>query len=114
MHQEGQVVKGCCQALRDMIKTTLKIDIQAISHRYLDMPTDVVAPYMELFKFLRDSIWSKVKVLMKNILPTRENRCLLHVLLMLSYFFYQWHASGCFQTMKAHEWWGIKQGQIKP
>ena len=53
--------KGCPEALRDYVKTSLGVTQEALNDRYLGMPTDVGKSKNGTFKYLKDRVWKKVQ-----------------------------------------------------
>jgi hypothetical protein len=53
-------LKGCGEAIRDEIKQILDVHNEALSEKYLGMPTDVGNSSNGAFKYLKDRVWQKV------------------------------------------------------
>ena len=53
--------KGCPDSVRQEIKTLLHVPNEALSAKYLGMPTEVGASKNGAFKYLKDYLWSKVR-----------------------------------------------------
>jgi hypothetical protein len=86
--------KGCPQARRDIIKNILDINNEALNERYLGMPTDVGSSKYGTFKFLRDSVWGKIKGWLEKILTAKGKEVLINQYHKLSLHF-PWHALDC-------------------
>lgn len=61
-------VKGCSTALRDDIKMTLGVSCEALSAKYLGMPTDVGVSSNGAFKYLKDRVWKRIQGWMEQCL----------------------------------------------
>ena len=53
--------KGCSQALRGETKDILDVQNEALSEKYLGMPSDVGNCTNGAFKYLRDRVWKRVQ-----------------------------------------------------
>jgi hypothetical protein len=53
--------KGCGEAIRDEIKQILDVHNEALSEKYLGMPTDVGNSSHGAFKYLKDRVRQKVQ-----------------------------------------------------
>lgn len=86
--------KGCSADLRSEIKAVLGVQNEALSDKYLGMPTNV-GTVNGAFKYLKDRVWQKVQGWMEQCLsagvkrgsnqgssPSHSN--LLHVMLQAS------------------------------
>lgn len=52
--------KGCKASAREEIKETLNVHNEALSEKYLGMPTDVGNSVNGAFSYLNDRVWKKV------------------------------------------------------
>lgn len=55
------VAKGCDAQVREEIKNILDIHTEALSDKYLGMPTDVGNSANGAFKYIKDRVWNKVQ-----------------------------------------------------
>jgi hypothetical protein len=53
--------KGCRQSVREEIKEILNVHNEALSEKYLGMPSDVGNAVSGAFKYLKDRVWEKVQ-----------------------------------------------------
>ena len=53
--------KGVRQQCRDVIKSELEVNNEALSEKYLGMPSDVGTASNGAFKYLMDRVWSRVE-----------------------------------------------------
>jgi hypothetical protein len=53
--------KNVKQVIRDEIKNTLNVQSEALSAKYLGMPSDVGTAIYGTFKYLKDRVWNKVQ-----------------------------------------------------
>ncbi|GJN20297.1 hypothetical protein PR202_gb07657 [Eleusine coracana subsp. coracana] len=60
--------KGCASNLKDEIKEILRMQNEALSAKYLGMPTDVGSSSNGAFKYLKDHVWAKVQGWMEKTL----------------------------------------------
>jgi hypothetical protein len=52
--------KGCNQTIRNQIKDIMEVHNEALSEKYLGMPSDVGTATNGAFKYLRDRVWKRV------------------------------------------------------
>jgi len=52
--------KGCGAVDREHIKAILNVDNEALSEKYLGMPTDVGSSSNGSFKYLKDRLWKRI------------------------------------------------------
>lgn len=69
--------KGCPNSVREEVKGVLEVPNKSLSAKYLGMPTDVGNSKNRAFKYLRDSLWGKVKGWMEHILATAGKEVLI-------------------------------------
>jgi hypothetical protein len=60
--------KGCSARVRSEIKTILNVQNEALSEKYLGMPTDVGSSVSGAFTYLKDRVWRKVQGWMEQSL----------------------------------------------
>lgn len=73
-------VKGCTAQVREEIKVMIDIHSEALSDKYLGMPTDVGILGNGAFRYLKDRIWSRIqgwmeKSLSAQAIPTYSMSC---------------------------------------
>ena len=56
-----QFAKGIRQQIRDVIKNEMEVCNEALSEKYLGMPSDVGTATNGAFKYLKDRVWSRVE-----------------------------------------------------
>ena len=66
--------KGCSQTLRGEIKDILDVQNEALSEKYLGMPSDVGISINGAFKYLRDRVWKQVQGWMELLLSAGGKR----------------------------------------
>ena len=69
--------KGVSEGIREEIKTSLDVHNEALSEKYLGMPTDVGGATNGAFKYLKDRVWKKVQGWMEQTLSTAGKEVLI-------------------------------------
>jgi hypothetical protein len=69
--------KGCNNATQNEIKGVLQVFNEALSERYLGMPTDVGSSVTGAFSYLKDRVWKKVQGWMEQSLSARGKEVLI-------------------------------------
>ena len=65
--------KGVSTVVRGEIMDSLEVHNEALSEKYLGMPTDVGVSTNGAFKYLKDRVWKKVQGWMEHTLSSGEN-----------------------------------------
>ena len=111
--------KGCPGSLREEIKEILGVDNEALSEKYLGMPTDVGSSSKGTFKYLKDRVWARVQGWMQKTLSARGKEVLIKAVgqAILTY------SMSCFKlpcglckhidSLLRNFWWGGKEGKRK-
>jgi hypothetical protein len=68
--------KGCSEATKTVIKDTIQVYTEALSERYLGLPTDVGQLTTGAFSYIKDRIWKKVQGWMERCLSAGEKKFL--------------------------------------
>ena len=69
--------KGCSGSLRAEIKNILEVNNEALSDKYLGMPTDVGSSRNGAFKYLKDRVWKRVQGWMEQTLSSGGKEVLI-------------------------------------
>lgn len=69
--------KGVRGNIHEEIKISLDIHIEALSEKYLGMPTDVSSSTNGAFKYLKDRVWKMVQGWMEQILSAGGKEVLI-------------------------------------
>ena len=69
--------KGCNNATQNEIMGVLQVFNEALSERYLAMPTDVGSSIIGAFSYLKDRVWKKVQGWMEQCLSTGGKEVLI-------------------------------------
>ncbi|GJN18706.1 hypothetical protein PR202_gb05897 [Eleusine coracana subsp. coracana] len=111
--------KGCRQIVRDEIKEELGIHNEALSEKYLGMPSDVGVATNGAFKYLKDRVWNKIQGWMEQCLSARGKEVLIKLVAKAI----PTYSMSCFRlpkglckhitSMVRKFWWGCKAGKRK-
>ena len=71
--------KGVSGGIREEIMETLDVHNEALSEKYLGMPTDVGTAMNGAFKYLKDRVWKKVQGWMEQTLSAGGKEVLIKV-----------------------------------
>lgn len=69
--------KGCSQILRQELKDILEVQNEALSEKYLGMPSDMGISSNGAFKYLRDRVWKQVQGWMELLLLVEGKEILI-------------------------------------
>ena len=106
--------------MTESIKTTLNVQNESLSDRYLGMPTDVGHSKNGTFRYLRDRAWENIRGWMEKILSAAGKEVLIKSVAQSIPVF----SMSCFRLPRGlcesvtslirQFWWGSKQGKCKP
>jgi hypothetical protein len=109
--------KGCCQSLREVIKEELDVHNEALSQKYLGLPSDVGVSTYGAFKYLKDRIWEKVQGWMERCLSAGGKEVLIKSVAQAI----PTYSMSCFRlprglcqhidSLLRNFWWGSKEGK---
>lgn len=109
--------KGCSCSVRDKIKQVLAVDNEALSEKYLGMPTDVGHSANGAFKYLKDRVWTKVQGWMERTLSVGGKEVLINAVAQAL----PTYSIACFKLPRRlckhidgllrSFWWGSKNGK---
>ena len=121
-HEKSSIFfsRGCPRGMRESIKTTLDVQNESLSDRYLGMPTDVGHSKNGTFRYLRDRAWENIRGWMEKILSAAGKEVLIKSVAQSIPVF----SMSCFRLPRGlcesvtslirQFWWGSKQGKRKP
>jgi hypothetical protein len=109
--------KGCGEAIRDEIKQILDVHNEALSEKYLGMPTDVGNSSNGAFKYLKDRVWQKVQGWLELCLSSGGKEVLIKAVAQAV----PTYSMSCFRLPRGlcqhidgllrNFWWGRKDGK---
>jgi hypothetical protein len=111
--------KGCPQGTKENLKQLIGIDNEAISERYLGLPTTVGRSKEGCFKHIRERTWSKVKGLKGQGMSKAGKGTLVKSVIQavpsyaMSYFKLTKKLCKQLCTILSNFWWGDSDGQKK-
>jgi hypothetical protein len=110
-------LKGCGEAIRDEIKQILDVHNEALSEKYLGMPTDVGNSSNGAFKYLKDRVWQKVQGWLELCLSSGGKEVLIKAVAQAV----PTYSMSCFRLPRGlcqhidgllhNFWWGSKDGK---
>jgi hypothetical protein len=111
--------KGCSNATRNEIKGVLQVFNEALSARYLGMPTDVGSSVTSAFSYLKDRVWKKVQGWMEQSLSAGGKEVLIKAVAQAI----STYSMACFRlprglckhidSLLCDFWWGSKEGKMR-
>jgi hypothetical protein len=111
--------KGCREETKDELKNIIGIDCEALSEKYLGLPTQVGKSKDGAFRHLPERKWSKINGWKGQGLSKKGKEILVKSVLQSV----ATYPMGCFQlsksmctklqTIDSRFWWGGKDGQRK-
>ena len=111
--------KGVSGGIREEIMETLDVHNEALSEKYLGMPTDVGTATNGAFKYLKDRVWKKVQGWMEQTLSAGGKEVLIKAVAQAVPTF----SMSCFRmprglcqhidSLLRGFWWGSKEGKRK-
>jgi ribonuclease HI len=111
--------KGCRQSVREEIKEILNVHNEALSEKYLGMPSDVGNAVSGAFKYLKDRVWEKVQGWMEQCLSAAGKEVLIKSVAQAI----PTYSMSCFRlprglcnhldSLLRKFWWGSKNGRRK-
>jgi hypothetical protein len=111
--------KGCSQIIRAVIKNELNVHSEALSEKYLGMPSDVGISTIGTFKYLKDRVWNKVQGWMEQCLSAGGKEVLIKAVAQAI----PTYSMSCFRLPRGlcqhingilrNFWWGSKEGKRK-
>jgi len=109
--------KGCGAVDREHIKAILNVDNEALSEKYLGMPTDVGSSSNGSFKYLKDRLWKRIQGWMEKCLSAGGKEVLIKSVAQAI----PTYSMACFKLprglckhidgMVRNFWWGSKEGK---
>jgi hypothetical protein len=109
--------KGVRQNIRDDIKSLLEVHNEALSEKYLGMPSDVGAASTGAFKYLKDRMWGKIEGWLEQCLSTGGKEILIKSVAQAI----PTYSMSCFRLTRGlcehltslcrKFWWGCKGGK---
>ncbi|XP_073362839.1 uncharacterized protein [Aegilops tauschii subsp. strangulata] len=112
--------KGVSEATRLEVKNVLDVHNEALSDKYLGLPSDVGRAKEGCFKYLKDRIWKHVQGWMEKCLSAGGKEVLIKSVAQAI----PTYSMACFKLSRGlcehinsllrKFWWGSKQGQRKP
>jgi ribonuclease HI len=112
--------KGCPSSVREEVKLSLQVINEALTERYLGMPTDVGHSKNGTFKYLKDRIWSRIKGWLEKILSAGGKEVLIksvaQALPVYSMACFRLPRGLCehINSLIRGFWWGSREGKRKP
>lgn len=110
---------GCSNDLREDVKNILEVQTEAVSEKYLGMPSDVGATTYGAFKYIKDCVWGKVQGWIEQCLSGEGKEVLIKAVAQAI----PTYSMSCFklpQVLCQHIegllhgfWWGNKDGKRK-
>jgi len=111
--------KGVSAVVRGEIMDSLEVHNEALSEKYLGMPTDVGVSTNGAFKYLKDRVWKKVQGWMEQTLSSGGKEVLIKAVAQAVPTF----SMSCFRlprglcqhidSLLQSFWWGSKEGKRK-
>jgi hypothetical protein len=111
--------KGVAASIREEIKDLLDVQNEALSEKYLGMPTHVGNSINESFKYLKDRVWKRVQGWMEQTLSAGGKE----VLIKADAQAIPTYSMSCFKLLRGlckhidgvlhNFWWGSKEGKRK-
>lgn len=109
--------KGCSSTARDSIKEELNVHNEALSAKYLGMPTDVGSSVNGAFSYLKDRVWKKVQGWMEQCLSAGGKEVLIKLVAQAI----PTYSMSCFRLPRGlckhidgllrGFWWGSREGK---
>jgi len=109
--------KGVSGSTRDEIMNTLEVHNEALSEKYLGMPTDVGTATNGAFKYLKDRVWKRVQGWMEQTLSAGGKEVLIKAVAQAV----PMYSMSCFRlprglcqhldSLLRSFWWGSKEGK---
>jgi hypothetical protein len=111
--------KGCNQTIRNQIKDIMEVHNEALSEKYLGMPSDVGTATNGAFKYLRDRVWKRVQGWLELLLSAGGKEVLIKSVAQAI----PTYSMSCFKlprglchhinSLLRNFWWGSKEGKRK-
>ena len=111
--------KGCNQAIREEVMNIMDVHSEALSEKYLGMPSDVGTASMGAFKYLKDRVWKRVQGWMEMLLSAGGKEVLIKSVAQAIPTF----SMSCFKLPRGlcehingllrNFWWGSREGKRK-
>lgn len=111
--------KGCPNELKDEVKQVLQVQSEALSEKYLGMPTEVGKLKNGVFKYLKDRLWKRIQRWIEQLLFAAAKEVLIKSVAQAL----PTYAMGCFKLPRGlcehidssirKFWWGAKEGKRK-
>jgi hypothetical protein len=111
--------KGCSQSIRAEIMDLLDVHNEALSEKYLGMPTDVGTSTNGAFKYLKDRVWKKIQGWLEMLLSSGGKEVLIKSVAQAL----TTYCMSCFKLPRGlckhinglirNFWWGSKEGKRK-
>jgi hypothetical protein len=109
--------KGCSADLQSEMKAVLGVQNEALSDKYLGIPTDVGTSTNGAFKYLKDRVWQKVQGWMEQCLSAGGKEVLIKAIAQAI----PTYSMSCFKLPRGlcnhidgllqDFWWGCKEGK---
>jgi hypothetical protein len=109
--------KGCNSQVREEINGLLNIHTEALSDKYLGMPTDVGISANGAFKYIKDRIWRRIQGWMEKCLSAGGKEMLIKSVVQAI----PTYSMSCFKlprglcqhmdSLMRNFWWGSKDGK---
>jgi hypothetical protein len=111
--------KKCSNNLKEAVKEKIHVSNEALTERYLGLPTDVGRSKGGAFKYLKDQVWKRVQGWMEQSLSAGGKEVLIKAVVQAV----PTYSMGCFRlprglyqainAMIRKFWWGSKEGKRK-
>jgi len=111
--------KGVRQQIPDVIKNEMEVYNEALSEKYLGVPSDVGTATNGAFKYLKDRVWSRVEGWLEQCLSAGGKEILKKAVAQAI----PTYSMSCFRLPKGlcehltslmrNFWWGCKDGKRK-
>jgi hypothetical protein len=109
--------KGCPNSARQQVKSTLEVNNETLSEKYLGMPSDVGRSRNGSFKFLKDRLWKRILGWMEQLLSAGGKEILIKSIAQAV----PTYSMSCFRLPRGlslhlnslirNFWWGSKEGK---
>ena len=111
--------KGVRQQIPDVIKNEMEVYNEALSEKYLGVPSDVGTATNGAFKYLKDRVWSRVEGWLEQCLSAGGKEILIKAVAQavptysMSYFRLSKGLCEHLTSLMRNFWWGCKDGKRK-
>jgi hypothetical protein len=109
--------KGCPNSARQQVKSTLEVNNETLSEKYLGMSSDVGRSRNGAFKFLKDRLWKRILGWMEQLLSAGGKEILIKSIAQAV----PTYSMSCFRLPRGlslhlnslirNFWWGSKEGK---